>query len=119
MSQVETALFESFLNHQKAFKSVLDQIEGLNITTTDKFKYIKKFCETQTTDPTLPVKIIKDSVAGYPTFNHLGYYIGYIFFSFAGGVKKAFFLQVVELAKDVNNLKNIEGLPTSAEEAKK
>lgn len=67
--QVDTALSESFLNHQKAFKPVLDQIEGLNITPADKMKYIKNFGETPTTDPTLTVKIMKDSVAGYPTSN--------------------------------------------------
>jgi hypothetical protein len=68
-AQVDTALSESFLNHQKAFRPVLDQIEGLNITTADKFKYIKKFCDTQTTDPTLTVQIMKESVDNYPKFN--------------------------------------------------
>ena len=67
-NQVDTALYKSFLNHQQAFKPVLNQIEGLNITTADKLKYIKNVCYTET-NPTLTVKIIQDSVNNYPKSN--------------------------------------------------
>lgn len=60
---------ESFLHHQRIFKPVLDQIKGVNISHAEKIKYIQKFSQEATTDPTKTTTMIKNALSENTTYN--------------------------------------------------